>query len=365
MHRNFLRPGCAAAAGALATFLAAGPAASDPFYFSSIDYYASATAGVRSTNNSYTDSKPALGFQQSTDQDISAAAAPLAYASPDGMSFGTALMNASGHVSAGILGLDIHGTANAQAGSSDFFSDVYSASASSSANVDEKWMDQVTVSAPGHAQGEPFILHASLQLDGAASFNFNASLHDGKCGAVSVPNDSESYFGTMDVRGTGVPLPPSNQQNHWGFWRGQRSFTQGEIVSANFDPPQTIEWQQPVYQGQVTNLVIELAGSLSANAGVQGCASNLEAAGITDALTFSHTLLWGGITSITDGLGDPVTDYTLTSLSGFDYRNAATEVTPSGSVPEPGTGALLLLGMVIVARMDRRGVSRSRDKRVT
>jgi len=37
---------------------------------------------------------------------------------------------------------------------------------------------------------------------------------------------------------------------------------------------------------------------------------------------FSHTLSWGGITSVTDAdTGQPITDYTLTSASGFDYTH--------------------------------------------
>ena len=339
----------------------AGTAASDPFYFASIDYDATATAAVVSANNSYPDGKTASGFP-AVDQPgpLSAAAAPLAFVSPDGVSYGTSFVDASGHIDPALLGVDIHGTVSAQAGSGDFFNDVYYASGSSGATVDDRWMDQVTLSVPGHDPGELFTIHANLQLDGTTAWNFNANLHDGTCGGMVVPADSENYYATLNVLGTGVPLPPSSQQGHWGFWRGQRSFTQGEVVITNIDPPQTIGWEQPVYEGQVTNMFMELAGSVSGGATVAGCDSNLESAGLAYALTFSHTLLWGGITSITDSLGNPVSDYTLTSLSGFDYRHAATDVTPPppGSAPEPGTGALLLLAAAIATRMDRRGARR-------
>lgn len=347
--------------GGMVTFFAgvagAGTAVSDPFYFASIDYYASANAAVVSANNSYPDGKSASGFP-AIDQPgpLSAAASPLAYVSPDGVSYGTGFVDASGHIDPAVLGVDIHGTVSAQSGSGDFFNDVYYASAGSGATVDDRWMDQVTLNVPGHDPGELFTVHANLQLDGAMSWNFNANLHDGRCGGVVVPADSENYYATLNVLGTGVPVPPSSQQGHWGFWRGQRSFTQGEVINTNIDPPQTIGWEQPVYEGQVTNLFMELAGSVSGGATAAGCDSNLESAGLAYALTFSHTLLWGGIASITDSLGNPVTDYTLTSLSGFDYRYPATEVSnpPPGAVPEPGTAALLLLAAAIATRMDRR-----------
>src|SRR5512146_643188 len=122
--------------GGMVTFFAgvagAGTAVSDPFYFASIDYYASANAAVVSANNSYPDGKSASGFP-AIDQPgpLSAAASPLAYVSPDGVSYGTGFVDASGHIDPAVLGVDIHGTVSAQSGSGDFFNDVYYASAGS------------------------------------------------------------------------------------------------------------------------------------------------------------------------------------------------------------------------------------------
>jgi hypothetical protein len=50
---------------------------------------------------------------------------------------------------------------------------------------------------------------------------------------------------------------------------------------------------------------------------------------------FSHTMTWGGITSVIDeATGLPVDDWTLESASGFDYSQA---------VPEPSTLVLAAL----------------------
>jgi hypothetical protein len=57
---------------------------------------------------------------------------------------------------------------------------------------------------------------------------------------------------------------------------------------------------------------------------------------------FGHTFTWGGITSVTDAdTGEEITDWTLTSDSGFDWAHAA-------DAPEPSTGWSALIGMSLV-----------------
>lgn len=64
------------------------------------------------------------------------------------------------------------------------------------------------------------------------------------------------------------------------------------------------------------------------------------------AADMSHTLLWGGIGGVFGANGAAVTDYSVTALSGFDYRNAA-------PVPEPATYALLLAGLAAIGCIRR------------
>ncbi len=66
---------------------------------------------------------------------------------------------------------------------------------------------------------------------------------------------------------------------------------------------------------------------------------------------FSHTLSWGGITSVTDANGLPVNDWTVTSGSGFDYSQAA--------APEPSTFlqfAIALPSLLLARRHYRRSL---------
>ena len=57
---------------------------------------------------------------------------------------------------------------------------------------------------------------------------------------------------------------------------------------------------------------------------------------------FGHTFTWGGITSVVDAdTGQPITDWTLTSASGFDWADPAPG---TSSVPEPSPLGLAALG---------------------
>ncbi len=51
---------------------------------------------------------------------------------------------------------------------------------------------------------------------------------------------------------------------------------------------------------------------------------------------FSQSALWQGFQDVTDDSGDLVTDYSVTSASGFDYTQPATDF-----VPEPSALALI------------------------
>jgi hypothetical protein len=92
---------------------------------------------------------------------------------------------------------------------------------------------------------------------------------------------------------------------------------------------------------------LELVGTASAYLGTTS-RSPLSTAVFIDA-DFTHTLRWGGITSATDlNTGLPVTDYTLISSSGFDYRLPA-------PVPEPaGTMLLGLTTLMLIAHRRRQ-----------
>jgi hypothetical protein len=69
-------------------------------------------------------------------------------------------------------------------------------------------------------------------------------------------------------------------------------------------------------------------------------------------VNFEHTFSWGGVTSVTDAVtGAPITDWTLTSDSGFDYSHPA--------APEPSSLMLAAIA-VVVTLLRRRPTSHNR-----
>jgi hypothetical protein len=72
--------------------------------------------------------------------------------------------------------------------------------------------------------------------------------------------------------------------------------------------------------------------------------------------TTGQALLASGITSVTDAdTGQPITDYTLTSASGFDYTHPFAGPGPEpapASVPEPSSMLLMApcLGLMLLWR---------------
>lgn len=94
-------------------------------------------------------------------------------------------------------------------------------------------------------------------------------------------------------------------------------------------------------------LTLDGGADLAANLPIEATAeyrSIAEAGFIGD---FSHTLEWGGITSVTDASGTPLVGWSVRSLSGFDYAQPA-------AVPLPPTLALSLGGVVMTFCMGRR-----------
>jgi hypothetical protein len=65
---------------------------------------------------------------------------------------------------------------------------------------------------------------------------------------------------------------------------------------------------------------------------------------------FSHTLTWAGLSDLRDANGNPVEDFSVTSLSGTDYRFAIA----APPVPEPATALLWAAGLAALGCAARR-----------
>ena len=146
-----------------------------------------------------------------------------------------------------------------------------------------------------------------------------------------------------------LPSPPykggGDVYGYFGWSSTSELGTGGRVVIAD-DPPETtpVSIYEPLDEAFSAGFSMSLYGD--------AYAADLDEKNPGAALAFfngdlSRTLLWGGVTGVTDAAtGEPIDDWSVTSDSGFDYSKPASE--PSMSVPEPSTLVLTGLGGLIL-----------------
>ena len=174
------------------------------------------------------------------------------------------------------------------------------------------------------------------------------------------PNEKVDARAFADVRVSGDGISPNLAIGHTLDTFG---LSEDAVLSqtinphTRFTPPMTI----PVsldFEGNFVDvlwrLIVEAEATVRSD-DVVNRQSGLAIA-IADA---SHTLTWGGIISVTNAdTGELITDYTLTSASGFDYTHPfAGPIPEPGSVPEPSSIGLLASCLALML-LWRSGVAR-------
>lgn len=166
---------------------------------------------------------------------------------------------------------------------------------------------------------------------------------------------------------TSHPDEPSYSSARFDYGYSVGGVTGGDraFYTRNFDGSETM-----LYANGPPSASVRLAGlrlgtpvpiRLFATAEVEAIVST-NGGGITAIADFSHTLRWGGVTSVsaTDSLGNPLAlpdnfELSLIGGSGFNYWRAAGLNPALGDpVPEPGTWALMVIGFWGVGSMLRR-----------
>lgn len=247
----------------------------------------------------------------------------------------------SGYANIGALGLAA--TYSGQAETQPLFATV----AQGTGNLTVGFQDRVTFSSPQVAAGFPMVINAKLRLNG--SMNMQA--------------------GRAEIKVSGDGTGANNATTAWVFNCGEdagyscttfNAATGGLIRYLVTEPVvqfnQDIPIRLLVNPGQPIDLAYALSMKTSGLAAKPACVTFgglctvYQQANFSGLIDFSHTLSWGGISSVTDFYGAPISSYSLISQSGFDYRQAYT-ATP---VPEPHTYGLLLAGLAVVSRVARR-----------
>jgi MYXO-CTERM domain-containing protein len=224
-------------------------------------------------------------------------------------------------------------------------------SASASAN----WVDPTVTAADGIATGSMGVFH----LDGSATgynstfrygggsggwsdtWNINKS---GLTGTKGTLNFSMQVDGSLSANGvTGAAeagLEVYDNGNHGLSYTYQVITVQGppqETISADPTFSVSFTYGTPFTLG----LFMQADGESRAEGGQMALSS-----GSSD---FSDTISWNGITSVLDASNNPLTDYSLTTASGIDWRGAAT--------PEPAPFVALGVGVLALIRR-RRSLSK-------
>jgi hypothetical protein len=192
-----------------------------------------------------------------------------------------------------------------------------------------KFRDSFLLAVPGLAPGT--ILH------GTVAFRISGSLSSF---AQPVINPNGTHFTRSLVRWdlyVGI-----GNVSFQGFQ--QADGLNGNVTSIGNATPGQVLLDVSIVVGQSTPVAIDASVVANSSVNSQGGSGGIEA---ESHASFANTFAWDGIVSLTDGAGNPITDFSAISAdTGFDYRYAY--------VPEPAL-ALLLGTAALTLTLRRRG----------
>jgi hypothetical protein len=188
--------------------------------------------------------------------------------------------------------------------------------------------------------GTPGIVHSLLHLTGSVS-----AISIGYIPPIAGNHDyvDASATASLSISGTGIPIHgpyPTLGNSTYAYAQDILTRDIGHEIFNQDNAPATIPVDEPFVSGIPFQVTYAMTASSDAVL-VDGDSTNKETGVADSSARFSDTLAWGGITSITDSNGVPLTGWTVTSASGFDYSK------PAVDTPEPST--LVLLGLAAVS----------------
>ena len=234
---------------------------------------------------------------------------------PQFLTWGGASTAIGGFASAGNGRLAVRAFATASTGPDSF--NPYdppgsSVDASAQVTVKASIYDTLTFAPPTPAlNGAFFQVSTFWNVSGFTGDSLTTIISSGG-GGISITADTGS---TLSLSGTGV----SSFYNSNPVAQSATSVSEsGSPYIGDVDPPGKVPVTITGYWGVPTTIQYYL--TLASNAYVFNGDWILPQSitGTTNA-DFSHTLAWGGISTITDGNGNPVTGWSVSSASGFDW----------------------------------------------
>lgn len=223
----------------------------------------------------------------------------------------------SGSADYGVLRVRASGTASGP------FLDVGGGVAGGS--IEASWTDRFTiVPANPSLNFQPGTFTFVILLDGTLSADAGGAMQSNTRAQFGLNVDAGTCTSGCDFRLFG-------EHGDFGSQGGGVIDTGDQI--ANFTSPPV-----PFLFGVSVGLSVALQAFAQAVSGAEPVVSSADA-------DLGTSLLWGGLVSVADGSGSPVTAYTVTSESGVDW---------SQPIPEPATGACLAAGLAALAAGARR-----------
>jgi hypothetical protein len=237
----------------------------------------------------------------------------------------TASIGFAAHVAIGGMGAAVGGSVSSSTSGVGLFS----TDAEADGGISAFWYDFATIIGFGLQDGTPLKVDSFLILKGHLS---------GSASGQIVPNQHFAGFNaSVFLKGVGS-LDIINGATGTAL---SQSVSGGITQSAGQDLNMVIPITYTAIQGDSELLGEEMSLSGSASARTLFTAPGIVTGDFT--ASFADTLLWGGISSVTDlATGLPVLDYTVTSASGFDYSKPA-------PTPEPSSGMLAAAGIGLLA----------------
>jgi hypothetical protein len=218
------------------------------------------------------------------------------------------------------------------------------------------WRDEFTLSTPGVASA---YLYVNFSLD--AFLTMTGIVADPLYSAREV-----RFFGALQsCDGNGGNCLQSYSLSHVGFWGTNGvprtvlfntidGVTSVQNIAGTF--VQTIDRDVTVRLRVDDGVAFQLLAQSDCSATIGGQAT----AGCEAPSGFR----WGGVSGVTDLAGNALTNWTLSSMSGLDYRTAFPLSLPPlpvdpgeppvGGVPEPASWAMLIAGFGLVGGLQRR-----------
>ncbi|RZL36111.1 MAG: PEP-CTERM sorting domain-containing protein [Rubrivivax sp.] len=202
----------------------------------------------------------------------------------------------------------------------------YPPSGYTSANADATWSETLTIGTPSATGLGAAHWSGVIELTGTVATNATGA---------------QAAFADVVVYATGLLPPPDLISGDCDSGRAVACISAGGPSDKREGP-----WLLPIDVHFVPGKPFVFEVSLRGLTGLY--VSSCDDCALDADVNFGHTLRWLGTTAVTDDDGHVLTDYTLTSESGFDYRLAA-------PVPEPGRLWLTALGVLALAWRHLRG----------